>query len=59
MIYPLFFFYKNMITIMVNTEFPKVDFDVQKGIWEEMAYTIFKVYFKSSVIQYHDLNISL
>ena len=39
---------------MVNTEFPKVDFDVQKGIWEEMAYTIFKVYFKSSVIQYHE-----
>ena len=53
MIYALFF-YKNMITIMVNTEFPKADFDVQKGIWEEMAYTIFKVYFESSVIQCHE-----
>ena len=54
MTYALFFFYKNMITIMVNAEFPKVDFDIQKGIWEEMTYTIFKVYFECSVIHsYH------
>ena len=49
------FFYNNMITIMLNADFRKVDFHIQNWrLWEEMAYTIFQVYFESSFIQYHE-----